>query len=212
MEHEGSLPHSLVPVTCPFPEPLNFLKIYLNIILPSAPVSPKWSLFLRYLLRIRTCTFLFLQYMPHALPISFLFKEKQINESKRHDFIEINNLMLMANFIFIKFCFWRLFIISLYFITQKMFSEECKSWRGPLCSLLQSSVTSGFLLGSYVPLSTLLFSNALSLCAFFSEIPHSWHPRKTTDKIIGLYISLHFPIISWKLKDSGRHFLNSICS
>jgi len=209
MEHEGSLPHSQVPATCPYPEPLNFLKIYLNIILLSAPWSPKWSLFLRYLLRIRICTFLFLHYMPRALPILLPFKEKQINKSKKHDFIKTNKLIV--NIIFIKFCFWRLLIISLYFITQKMFSEDYKSWRGPLCSLLQSPVTSGFLLGSYIPPST-LFSHTLSLCAFLSEITHFWHPHKTTDKIIGLCISLHFSIVSWKLNDSGRNFLNWICS
>jgi hypothetical protein len=43
MEPEGSLPHSQVPATCPYPEPArssphptsHFLKIHLNIILPS---------------------------------------------------------------------------------------------------------------------------------------------------------------------------------
>jgi len=48
MEPEGSLPHSQVPSTCPYSEPANlvhtptshFLKIELNIILPSTPRSP----------------------------------------------------------------------------------------------------------------------------------------------------------------------------
>jgi hypothetical protein len=43
MEPEGSLLHSQVPATCPYPEPTpssphnpsNFLKIHINIILPS---------------------------------------------------------------------------------------------------------------------------------------------------------------------------------
>jgi len=51
MEPQGSLPHSQVPATCPYPEPArstpypisNFLKIHINIILPSTPGSPKWS-------------------------------------------------------------------------------------------------------------------------------------------------------------------------
>ena len=53
MEPEGSLPHSQVPATRPYPEPdrsiphPNILKIHLNIILPSTSGSPKWSLFFR---------------------------------------------------------------------------------------------------------------------------------------------------------------------
>ena len=53
MEPEGSLPHSPVPGTCPYPEPdrsntcpptSQFLKIHLNIILSRTPGSSKWSL------------------------------------------------------------------------------------------------------------------------------------------------------------------------
>ena len=51
MEPAGSLPHSQVPPTCPYPKPHQsspcpsnlFLKIHLNIILPSAPGPSKWS-------------------------------------------------------------------------------------------------------------------------------------------------------------------------
>ena len=56
MESEGSLPHSQVPPTVPILTQLDpvltstsqLLKIYLNIILPSTPGSPKWSLSLRF--------------------------------------------------------------------------------------------------------------------------------------------------------------------
>jgi len=53
MEPESSLPHSQLPATYTYPEPARsspypqFLKIRHNIILPSMPGSPQWSLRMR---------------------------------------------------------------------------------------------------------------------------------------------------------------------
>jgi len=54
MEPEGELPHSQVPATCPYPEPVRsnpytqLPEDPLSIILPSKPGSPQWSLSLRF--------------------------------------------------------------------------------------------------------------------------------------------------------------------
>jgi len=56
MEHEGSLPRLQETAPCSHSEPdqssplptSNFVKIHFNIILPSIPGSPKWSLSLRF--------------------------------------------------------------------------------------------------------------------------------------------------------------------
>ena len=56
MEPEGPVTHSQVPATCPYPEPdqssvyptSHFLKIHLNIILPSTSGSPNWTLTLSF--------------------------------------------------------------------------------------------------------------------------------------------------------------------
>ena len=52
MEPEGSLPYSQVTAICPYPEPTpsspHFLKINLNIILPSMSWSSQWTLSFRF--------------------------------------------------------------------------------------------------------------------------------------------------------------------
>jgi len=77
METEVSLPHSRVPVACPFLRQLDplhnptshFLKIHRNIILPFRPGSPKWSLSLRFLHQTQYTTLLS-PYSLHHSPIS----------------------------------------------------------------------------------------------------------------------------------------------
>jgi len=77
-EPDGSLPHSQVPATCPYPEParsstyphISLLKIDLNNNLPSMPGSPKWSLSLSFPTKTLYIPLLS-HYALHAQPIPF---------------------------------------------------------------------------------------------------------------------------------------------
>ena len=78
MEPEGSLSHSQEPASCPYSEPdqssprplSNVLKIHLNIIFPSTPVSSKWSVSVKFPHQIPVCT--------SAVPIRAIFSACRI--------------------------------------------------------------------------------------------------------------------------------------
>jgi hypothetical protein len=74
MEPEGSLPHSQMPATCPYPEPsrsshipkLHFLAIHLNVILPANVwVSPVLSFPQCFPLKPSICLSSHSRYMPN---------------------------------------------------------------------------------------------------------------------------------------------------
>jgi hypothetical protein len=77
-------------------------------------------------------------------------------------------------------------LIFLDLIILIILGEEYKSRSSSLCSFHHPPVTLS-LFGPNILLST-LFSNALSLCYSLNARNGVWHPYKTTDKIIVLYI------------------------
>jgi hypothetical protein len=81
-EPQGSLPHSQVPATCPYPEPAQSspyppspsLKFHGNTIFPSTSWSPHWSLSLRFPHQnpVHTCPLLHTRYMPRSSLLDFI--------------------------------------------------------------------------------------------------------------------------------------------
>jgi len=91
MEPEGSLPHSEDPASCLYRGParcsphihIPFLKIHVNIILPSTPGSSKWAV--PQVSPPKLCIHLSSPpYVLHVPPISFLSPEKYWVSSTDH--------------------------------------------------------------------------------------------------------------------------------
>ena len=159
MEPEGSLPHSKVPATCPYPEPVrftpcptsHFMKIHLNIILPSTAWVSQ-VVFFPQVSPPKSCIRLsssHTRYMPRP--------------SHSFRFYHPNNI------------WWAVQIIKQY-----------RSLSSSICSLLHSFIISS-LLGPNIPLSN-LFSNTLSFLSSLSVSDQVSHPYRTKGKIIVLCI------------------------
>ena len=127
------------PILCQ-PNPVHIptshlLEIHLNIIHPSTPRSPQWSLSLRF---------------PHQDTIHPLSSHIRATCPAQ--------------------------LILLDFITRTILSEEYRSLRSSLCSLLHSPVTSS-LLGPNILLNT-IFSNTLSFLSSLNVSDQVSHPYK----------------------------------
>ena len=101
MESEGSLPHSQEPATCPYPEPARsspyptsyFLKNHLNIIFPSTPGSPKWSLSLRFSHQnpVYACP------LPHTRYMSIPSHSSRCYHLIKHNSLQVLNCCMFRN-------------------------------------------------------------------------------------------------------------------
>jgi len=110
MEPEGSLPHSQVPTTCPYPEPVRSSQcphIPLPagppyIILPSSPGSSKWSLSPQISLP-KPCVHLSSPpYVLHAPPISLHYIVYKLKCNDRCKFCHVCILMCVKYIIKVK--------------------------------------------------------------------------------------------------------------
>jgi hypothetical protein len=88
MEPEGSIPHSQVPATCLYPintPKSHFLKICLNIIVPSTPGSSHWSLSFRFSPQtpVHASSLPHTRYMPYSSHSRFFFIRAIVGEEHR---------------------------------------------------------------------------------------------------------------------------------
>jgi len=75
--------------------PTHFLKIHLNIILPSTPGSSKWSIYLRFLHQYPVCT----PPLPHTCYMPHKSHSSRFDEAN-NDSVEITNKMQPCNRIY----------------------------------------------------------------------------------------------------------------
>ena len=181
MEPEGSLPHSLMPATCPYPES--------QLDPVHTPTSTSWRSILILSSHLRLCC-LFPSGFPTKTPYTPLLGDRGGTVVKVLCYKSVGRwfgspIALHAP------------PISFFSVlsTEKL-GEQYRSLSSSLCSILHSPVTSS-LLGPNIILNT-LFSNTLSLRSSLNVSHQVSYPYKTTGKIIVLYILLLiFWIASW---------------
>ena len=105
MKPEGSLLHSQVPATCPYPEPArsssypHILKIHLITILPTTSGCPKWSPSLRFPPQnpVHASPLLHTRYMPRPSHSSLFYHPNILNVLKREILSTDRNPILVTD-------------------------------------------------------------------------------------------------------------------